>query len=244
MKTIFQYAVKVVLGKSEGQVVAPGDYWTAVNVHNPHNRTIILRKKIAIALPHEKGGPITRWFEASLKPDQALEIDRDDIFRHADGVGTPDIQRFLKGFVVIQSYYPLDVVAVYTAADQQGILRSIHTERVIARKMNIGDPDLVPVPDDKGFFCRKDENGNLLVRVTNQGSAASGPCKTAVDFGRYGIVTLPTPPLAPGASVDLVCAIPRGCYDPDCNFRITVDVNKEVMEETEGNNIANGFCLG
>jgi hypothetical protein len=97
MKLIFQYAVKVVLGKSEGEVVAPGEYWTAINVHNPTYTTVKFRKKVAIGLPSEQPGRVTPFFEAKLGPDEALEIDRRDIFRHADS------DRFLKGFVVIES---------------------------------------------------------------------------------------------------------------------------------------------
>ena len=51
MNIIFQYAVKFIIGSSEGRVVAPGEYWTAINVHNPTNQGILFRKKIAIALP-------------------------------------------------------------------------------------------------------------------------------------------------------------------------------------------------
>ena len=121
MNITFQYAVKVVCGKSEGEVVAPGEYWTAVNVHNPTYQTIKFRKKIAIALPGEQPGPVTKFFDAKLGPDEALEIDRDDIFRHADSP-VP----FIKGFVVIQSEVELDVVAVYTAAGSERLVTFTH----------------------------------------------------------------------------------------------------------------------
>jgi hypothetical protein len=87
----FQYAVKVVLGKSEGEVTAPGEYWTAINVHNPTYMPVQFRKKIAIGLPGEQPGPVSRFFEATLGADEALEIDRRDIFQH---VGSA---QFLKG---------------------------------------------------------------------------------------------------------------------------------------------------
>ena len=109
----FEYAVKFVCGKPEVPVVAPGDYFTAINVHNPNNRVVNFRKKIAVALPGEKGGPISKFYEATLKPDQALEIDCPDILRHAEA------QSFLKGFVVIETPWELDVVAVYTAGHPQ-----------------------------------------------------------------------------------------------------------------------------
>src|SRR5215813_1662348 len=113
-RAIFQYAVKFVCGKSAGEVVAPGVYFTAVNVHNPTYKTIQFRVKIAVALPGLKPGPVSRFYDAKLGPDEALEIDCPDIHRLA---GTKD---FLKGFVVIESEVELDVVAVYTAAGREG----------------------------------------------------------------------------------------------------------------------------
>jgi hypothetical protein len=41
---------------------------------------------------------VSKFFNAKLGPDEALEIDRDDIFRHAKAQTD-----FLKGFVVIHS---------------------------------------------------------------------------------------------------------------------------------------------
>lgn len=241
MKTIFQYAAKVVLGKSNGEVVAPGDYWTAVNVYNPNSRTVYFKKKVAIGLPNEKAGKIWGPFPAQLRADEALEIDRGDVFEHVHS------KEFLKGFVVIECPYELDVVSVYTVADQKGQVTSIHTERVPARKRLIGQPDLIPLPTENGLYCRLNDKGEFIVKVANQGTASSGPCKTAVTFHTHqGWVTstVPTPPLAPGATVDLVFPIPKGCYNPDCHFRITVDVDNEVMEAGEGNNYAEGCCLG
>jgi CARDB len=237
MNLVFQYAVKVVLGKSEGEVVAPGEYWTAINVHNPTYTTVRFRKKIAIGLPGEQAGPVSRFFDAKLGPDEALEIDRRDVFEH---VGT---DRFLKGYVVIESPMELDVVAVYTAAGQEGFVETLHTERVAPRRLEVGLPDLVPVPDAQGSFCKR-EGSNLIVTVSNQGPTGAGPSTTRVDFGAHGTIDLPTPALFPGASVDLKFPIPPGCFDPNCEFRIIVDVSGVVGESNEGNNIASGVCLG
>ena len=178
MNLIFQYAVKVVLGKSEGEVVAPGDYWTAINVHNPTSTTGKFRKKVAIGLPNEQPGPVSRFFEAKLGPDEALEIDRRDIFRRVDA------DRFLKGFVVIETPVELDVVAVYTAAGREGVVETLHTERVAPRRLEVGLPDLVPVPDAQGSFCKR-ADGNLIVTVANQGSAAAGPSTTRLRCVRH-----------------------------------------------------------
>lgn len=239
MHIIFQYAVKFVCGKSDGRVAAPGEYWTAINVHNPTYTDIRLRKKVAIALPSEQPGPVSQFFDAKLGPDEAFEIDREDIFRHAESR-----EDFLKGFVVIQSDVELDVVAVYTAAGNEGSIETIHTERVSPRRLEVGLPDLIPVPDANGSFCKTEDNRTLIVTVRNQGMAGAGPSTTRVDFAAHGVVDLPTPALAPGASVDLPFPIPPGCFDPDCEFRIIVDVSNNVMESDEGNNFASGTCRG
>lgn len=238
MNIIFQYSAKFVCGKSDGKVVAPGEYWTAINVHNPTERGIKFRKKIAVALPSERPGPVSKFFNAKLGPDEALEIDRDDIFRHAKAQTD-----FLKGFVVIHSEVELDVVAVYTAAGREQRVETLHTERVSPRRLEVGLPDLIPVPDKQGSFC-KVEDGHLIVTVKNQGTSGAGPSTTEVDFLKFGKVVQTTQALAAGASVQLAFPIPRSCFNPDCEFRITVDANNDVIESDEGNNFASGRCIG
>ena len=44
----FQYAAKFVCGKSDGDELAPGVYFTAINVHNPTERDVTFRKKFAV----------------------------------------------------------------------------------------------------------------------------------------------------------------------------------------------------
>src|SRR6266545_8245754 len=84
-------------------------------------------------------------------------------------------------------------------------------------------PDLLPIARDNDF-CRRDDQGRLIITVENQGGADADACTTRVDFSPHGSVDVPTPPIAAGASVDLPpVTIPPGCFDPDCNFRITVD---------------------
>ena len=123
--------MKFVCGKSAGEVVAPGLYWTAINVHNPTTTTIRVRAKIAVALPGLKAGPVTKFVNASLGPDEALEIDCPDILRR-----TKTKTGLLKGFVVIQSGLELDVVSVYTAAPEKGQVATLHTERVPPRRLS------------------------------------------------------------------------------------------------------------
>ncbi len=110
---------------------------------------------------------------------------------------------FMTGFVIIQSDTELDVVAVYTAAGTDGQVETIHTERVPARRSQVQLPDLVPVPDEKGFFCKRKE-GNLIVTVKNQGASDAGPSVTEVDFYSHGKIAMPTPPLTPNASINIL----------------------------------------
>lgn len=233
-----QYAAKVVCGKSTGKVVAPGVYFTAINIHNPTYTAIRFRFKIAVALPGLTPGPVSKFFDVTLGPDQALEIDSPDIFKFTETEAD-----FLKGFVVIESDVELDVVAVYTAAGDNREVTTLHTERVPPRSLELALPDLIPAPDANGSFCRR-HGSTFMVTVKNQGTGGAGPSVTEVDFIAFGKFSMPTPPLGPGASVDLAFPIQPGCFDPDCEFQITVDANKQVTESNEGNNIARGSCLG
>ena len=113
--------------------MAPGLYFTAVNVHNPTYTTIRFLLKIAVALPGLKPGPVSKFYDAKLGPDEALEIDSPDIFKLAEAKAD-----FLKGFVVIESEVELDVVAVYTAAGSEGQVETLHTERVPPRRRKVG----------------------------------------------------------------------------------------------------------
>lgn len=110
-----------------------------------------------------------------------------------------------------------------------------------------GKPDLIPVPDPRpGFgFWKVDRQGNLIVTVKNQGTADAGASTLKVEFLPGGTCILPVPPIPAGGSVDVgSCSFPAACFDPDCNFRITVDSNNDVSESNEGNNNANGMCIG
>jgi hypothetical protein len=134
-----QYAVKFVCGKSGGGIVAPGTYFTAINVHNPLYSEVAFRVKAAIGLPGFKPGPVSPFLDVRLGPDQALEIDCPDIpglFKKLQP--TPKLPEFIKGFVVIESKTELDVVAVYTAAGRDGEVVTMHMERVPARVVKAG----------------------------------------------------------------------------------------------------------
>jgi len=114
---------------ANGAQVVRGLYATAINVHNPalpksgDDGTVVFAKKVAIALPWQKSGPVSHFERAVLKPNHAFEIDCEEIaamFLNSVPGGTstpPPFPVFLKGFLVIMSPAELDVTAVYTARD-------------------------------------------------------------------------------------------------------------------------------
>ncbi len=159
-KLKYEYAVKFICGWPDYPVAAPGEYFTAINVHNPNEAALIFRKKVAVALPREKAGPVSRFFAAKLKYDEALEIDCPDIMEHAGSK-----KRFLKGFVVIQSALELDVVAVYTAGERH--VQTLHIERVPYR--TIAKPQIVKAEPEQ---CPP---GNLGDRVGREGCCCNKP---------------------------------------------------------------------
>jgi hypothetical protein len=246
---LYEYAIKFICGRSCrpcGDVVARGLYYTAINVHNPATHRVGFRWKVAVGKPGLEAGPVSSFSVARLGPDEALEIDCGDIqcLSHSR-------DDFLKGFVVIQVVdVELDVVVVYTGAGATEQLETMDVERVVPRKTiwvppPTGKPDLIPVPDANGGFCKRDREGHLVVTVKNQGTANAGPSVTRVEFAPGGPVDIPTPPIAAGASVNLPgVPIPGNCFNPDCNFRIIVDVNGAVAESDEMNNVASGVCIG
>lgn len=94
-----------------------------VNIHNPNDIGIRLRKKIAT--PQGISGFIT----ASMAPDAAARVDCQQI---AQGFGLHFIHG-AEGFLVIESTHSLDVIAVYTAG--KGDVASIDVEQVQERKL-------------------------------------------------------------------------------------------------------------
>lgn len=114
-----------------------------------------------------------------------------------------------------------------------------------------GKPDLVPVPQILSFnppvfdFCNRDDQGRLVVAVKNQGTADAAASETKVSFFGLGESSQITDPLSVGESVNLFFAIPAGCFNPDCDFTITVDSQNQVDSTSEqGNNTVNGRCIG
>ncbi len=106
-------------------------------------------------------------------------------------------------------------------------------------------PDLVPFSpsgNSEAAFCRIEQAGTRLrVSVKNQGADAD-VSKTTVTFAN-GPVTLNTPAIPVGGSVDLLFNVPPGCSVLNCSFRVSVDSSNQINESNEINNSVSGACM-
>ena len=104
-------------------------------------------------------------------------------------------------------------------------------------------PDLIPVnPEGWDNFCDRYRDGELKVHIKNQGDAPAGSSYVQVSYGQYGELVEPVPALAAGETVTILFPMYSGCFDPVCEFEITVDVYDEVDESNELNNTQTGKC--
>ncbi len=108
--------------------VKPGNYATAVNIHNFHqDQKAVIQKRAVIANPeNQPPGQISPPRQVVLGPSQAFEIDCSDIVTLFGPLPAP-LPPFIKGFVELRGLPPnpfptLRVTAVYTAqaAGSQG----------------------------------------------------------------------------------------------------------------------------
>lgn len=126
----YQYAVKIVCtahipGTSQtSDGLLPGVYETAVNIHNPHDKDVKIRKKVA------NPGHISKFLTSGIKPDGVERF----VCQNIQDFGTTFIHGF-EGFLVIESPHSLDVTAVYTAGASGGGVASIAVEQIKERKL-------------------------------------------------------------------------------------------------------------
>ena len=238
-----EYAVKAICGTPTDRpgALAEGAYFTAVNIHNPGPEPVRFRQKVATTAPNQAPGGISQFWDSALRPDQALEIDCNDIFRRA-----PTRTRFIKGFLVIQSPSDLDVVAVYTAAPSvRGTVVALEIERVPARSANGGGscqlPDLVVDTIFRPTFVNGSSRIEAVIR--NLGPGAAGPSiarlidpSTLQSTGAPYNAIAPTPALAAGATANVVFTLPYWVFNPDATLDVTADYKNDVAECREDNN--------
>ncbi len=125
-----QYAVKFICtsnipGTSQTtDALLPGAYQTAVNIHNPWEKEVKIRKKLASTIH------ISKYLEGELKPDGVERV----VCSQISDFEVQLIHGF-EGFLVIESDRRLDVVAVYTTAENGGQVVSLDVEYIKGRKI-------------------------------------------------------------------------------------------------------------
>jgi hypothetical protein len=238
----YQYVTKFVCGRSEGKIVAPGTYHTAINVHNPGAEPIDVRKRFSVALPSEKAGPVSELFRARLGPSESFEVDCPDILQHLRSR-----EPFVKGFAILESRTELDIVAVYTAAGATRQVETMDVERVPFRRLAAGPP---PCPDLVVEAILPPEwdgaNRRSIIKavIKNVGTGAAGPTTARVvdpstlqSTGAPENAIAPTPALAPGASATVTFHLGYWVYNPDASLEVTADYKSELAECDETNNV-------
>jgi hypothetical protein len=131
----FQYAAKFICtshipGTSQTtDSFLPGNYQTVVNIHNPNERSVRFRAKVALG----GQGLISKFIDGGLGPDEVTRYVCRDI-REKFGL---NLIHGAEGFLVIESTLSLDVIAVYTAGPLGGGVASIDVEDVRERRLPI-----------------------------------------------------------------------------------------------------------
>lgn len=135
-----QYSAKFLCGQTNEEeaehgngMAAYGMYFTVVNIHNPSEKEIVAKMKVATTKPDGQPGEISPFRPIKLGGDQALAVDCSEIRALAKAPAG-----FLDGFLVVESDFSLDVVAVYTGA-AKGLLETFGIERVYERKLSSDD---------------------------------------------------------------------------------------------------------
>jgi hypothetical protein len=240
----FDYPVKIVCGEAKPSKVAYGYYFTAINVHNATAGRIAFTYRISLTDLGELPGLLANGSRDTLGPDQSLEIDCVTMRPHVRGQPA-----FMKGFAIISSRTPLDVVAVYTAASRSDTPVSVlEVERVTGRGMVVTRPvpqdcklpDLIVGSIAKPAVVTAAGASRIDVSIENigDGQANSSVALLEDPTGVGGVplqATMPTG-VIPGHSsrsiTFLIGYLPR----PPATLTVTADYNNLIGECREDNN--------
>lgn len=144
--------------------VKPGNYATAINIHNFRSAGVNLSVHEAVAMAVVDGSEVNRQVSAerfvTVSSGTAVEIDCSEILAVFDGSAVEGA-RFVKGFVQIQSPEQIEVAAVYTSqpieVDQTASDVPIHVNLSTGFDQNAFQPITRGAPDDD-YFITDDPN--------------------------------------------------------------------------------------
>ena len=119
----------------------------------------------------------------------------------------------------------------------------------VTAEESLPTPDLIAVPDGSfggpDAYCDMTSVPQLRIVIQNQAQGPAPSSITRVRFSPGGTVDIPTAPLESAQHTALApIRIPAACFDPDCDFTITVDAKGQIDETTgEENNVTGGRCI-
>lgn len=93
-------------------------------------------------------------------------------------------------------------------------------------------------------FCDRGADGKLAIHVRNRGTVTASASQSRVTFLTSGTsVSHSLPQIQPGSTAAYTVDIPGTCFDPDCEFKIEVDIGGTVPEADETNNSVVAWCI-
>lgn len=232
--------VKFVCGQRPPQqdwnAVAPGNYYTAINLLNSTRETARVATQISTTTATVAGGIVTAGPAIVLQALQAAELDCADILR-----ASPSI-RFLKGFVSVSSATPLAITAVYTAANASGVA-SIDVEQISAVSVP-RCPDLTIAAAGRPTVDVANGRTTVVAAVKNIGTARAPATTAQVEDPNRSpadplrIAEANVQPLDPNATrtVDLVLNYVVSGSANMAALVLTVDPKDTILECREDNN--------
>lgn len=241
----YEYAVKALCGKSEGTRLVPGRYMTSINLHNPGPDSLYYKYKVVSAESGGVGDPSRFLRGRPLTSDQASGIDCNNIRRLGNSTGWFD------GFTIIQSTNPLDVVAVYTAGGEDGMVRTLEIKSIPSHAITGLCPDLIVSDIQRPEWDATNRRSVIRATIRNIGGVAApstiarviDPSTPQPGGAPYNAIAS-TPPLLPGGSALVEFHLPYWVYNPDADLEVTADYKNQVRECREDNNMEEFSELG
>lgn len=233
-RTEHQYAVKVVCGtvpecgpSEQHPPVAPGMYFTAINIHNPSKcDRVTFRWKVAQANPG-KPGKVSGFQDSSLGPDEAVEIDCEETKRLLNIANLT----FLKGYVVLESAKELDVVAVYSGTQGPNWpLNTFHTERVPSRCVPVCEDLTLPLNTGVADW-RVVTTGNLVVNLLPANTNGTPPLGSqwVSEAQTDGSIVTGPPPAKPPKEYQVCFKLCSGFVPANTSIAIKVDDKADIF---------------
>ena len=118
--------------------VLPGIYATSITVINPGRSTVTIDMRVSLTFPHGPNDPfdpgaVSDVVEVQLEPNQAFNIDCEELPFDFPFTDDPSGPPYFQGVVSIESSRRVRVSAIHTAGTPEGNVSSISVENIEGR---------------------------------------------------------------------------------------------------------------